>query len=148
MRFERIYLNNEDKRSYIDTYVQDGNVKRDAMLVIPGGGYCGVCSDREGEPIALEFFAKGYNAFVLNYRAGKAGDVYPSQLLDAAAAMIYIREHEEELCINKDRVFAVGFSAGGHLCGSLANRCGGRRDRRIFAFSCVALRHDARLAFQ
>ena len=35
------------------------NDKRKAILVIPGGGY-GFCSDREGEPIALAFVAKGY----------------------------------------------------------------------------------------
>ena len=41
-------------------------------------------------------------------------------MIDAGSAMIYIREHAAELGINPHRVFAVGFSAGGHLCGSLA----------------------------
>ena len=121
MRHERIYLNESDERVFIDTYVASHKEKRPAMLVIPGGGYANVCTEREGEPIALEFFAKGYNAFVLNYRVGKAGDVYPAQLLDASGAMIYIREHADELCVDAERVFAVGFSAGGHLCGSLAS---------------------------
>ena len=120
MKHDRIYLNESDNRVFIDTYIANDPSVRDAMLVIPGGGYTTVCTNREGEPVALDFFAKGYNAFVLNYRCGKAGDVYPCQLLDAAAAMIYIREHAEEFSINPERVFAVGFSAGGHLCGSLA----------------------------
>ena len=120
MKHERIYLNESDERVFIDTYVADHKQKRPAMLVIPGGGYAQVCTDREGEPIALEFFAKGYNAFVLNYRTGKKSDVYPSQLLDAASAMIYIRSHAEEFSVDTERVFSVGFSAGGHLCGSLA----------------------------
>ena len=120
MKHERIYLNKNDDRVYIDTYVANNSNKRSAMLVIPGGGYWSVCTDREGEPIALDFFAKGYNCFVLNYRVGRDGDVYPSQLLDAGSAMIYIREHANELGIDPERVFAVGFSAGGHLCGSLA----------------------------
>lgn len=120
MKHERIYLNDSDRRVYIDTYVANHKQQRPAMLVIPGGGYAQVCTDREGEPIALEFFAKGYNAFVLNYRVGMKGDVYPSQLLDAASAMVYIREHAEEFSVDASRVFAVGFSAGGHLCGSLA----------------------------
>ena len=38
--------------------------------------------------------------------------------------MIYIKEHAEEFKINRDRVFAVGFSAGGHLCGCLATMFG------------------------
>ena len=120
MRHERIYLNENDKRVYIDTYVADYGGARDALLVIPGGGYGVVCTDREGEPIALDFFAKGYNAFVLNYRCGTKGDVYPAQITDAGSAMIYIKEHAEEFNVNPERVFAVGFSAGGHLCGSLA----------------------------
>ena len=120
MKHDRIYLNPSDDRVFIDTYVVNCERKRDAMLVIPGGGYIGVCTEREGEPIALDFVQKGYNAFVLNYRVGK-GDRFPSQLLDAASAMIYIRNHAEEFHINPKRVFAIGFSAGGHLCGSIAS---------------------------
>ena len=89
MLHERIYLNADDARVYIDAYVSERNVIRDAMLVIPGGGYAMVCADREGEPIALDFFAKGYNCFVLNYRCGTEGDVYPKQIIDAGSAMIY-----------------------------------------------------------
>ena len=121
MKHERIYLNENDKRVFIDTYVQNDRTKpHDAILVIPGGGYCAVCTEREGEPIALDFVSRGYSAFVLNYRVGK-GDRFPSQLLDAGSAMIYIRSHAEEFNINPKRVFAVGFSAGGHLCGSIAS---------------------------
>lgn len=120
MKHERIFLNADDDRVFIDTYVADQKGARDALLVIPGGGYSKVCTDREGEPIALEFFARGYNAFVLGYRVGKEGDVFPKQLIDASVAMAYIKDHAEELSINPKRVFAVGFSAGGHLCGSIA----------------------------
>ncbi len=119
MKHERIYLNPNDERVFIDTYVTELGSNKDAILVIPGGGYGAVCTEREGEPVALEFVSQGYNAFVLNYRVGKA-DVFPNHLLDAASAMIYIRNHAEEFKINENRVFAVGFSAGGHLCGTLA----------------------------
>lgn len=132
MKHERIYLNSSDERVFIDTYVANGFKNRPAILVIPGGGYAQVCTDREGEPIALDFFAKGYNAFVLNYRVGRDCDVFPSQLVDGASAMIYIREHAEELGVNPDRVFAVGFSAGGHLCGSLATMYGYPELKEVF----------------
>ena len=119
MLSERIYLS-DDKRAYLDTYVSDfRNVRRDAMLVIPGGGYNHVCSDREGELVALAYFAKGFNAFMLNYRVGEATDTYPTQLIDACRAVLHIRENNEKYFINPDRIFAVGFSAGGHLAGSL-----------------------------
>ena len=120
MLHERIYLDETDDRVYLDTYVGDiRNFARDAMLVFPGGGYGNVCTDREGEPIALAYLAKGFNAFVLHYRVGKEGDVYPKQLIDAARAVIHIKANAEKYNIDPDRIFAVGFSAGGHLAGSL-----------------------------
>lgn len=120
MLCERIFLDSSDENVYIDAYIANRRtVLRDAMLVIPGGGYHGVCSDREGEPIALAFLAKGYNCFVLNYRVG-ADALFPNPLVDASRAILHIRENAEKYCISPDRVFAVGFSAGGHLAGSLA----------------------------
>ena len=44
----------------------DPNRKRPSVLVIPGGGY-EMTSDREAEPIAMQFLAAGFNAFVLRY---------------------------------------------------------------------------------
>ena len=41
---------------------------RPAVLVIPGGGYSYI-SDRECEPVASAFFAKGFHVFVLRYAA-------------------------------------------------------------------------------
>ena len=121
MLHERIYLDKDDDRVYIDTYVvNDKSYKRDAMLVIPGGGYNAVCTEREGEPIALAYVAFGMNAFVLNYRVGGVGDVFPKQLIDAGRAIIYIKENAERFGIDPERVFTVGFSAGGHLSGSCA----------------------------
>jgi len=97
----------------------DTRRKRPCALIFPGGGYRMV-SDREGEPVALEFVGRGYCAFVLKYSvAGNCGAQYPVQLLQACFAMKYIRDHAENFAIDADKVFAVGFSAGGHLCGSL-----------------------------
>lgn len=91
------------------------NVVRDAMLVLPGGAYS-MCCDREAEPIVKKYLGAGMNAFCLRYSCGeKAGGFMP--LIEASFAMKYIREHAKEF--NIKRVFAVGFSAGGHLCGSL-----------------------------
>ena len=93
------------------------NPIRDAMLVIPGGGYGCVCADREGEPIAHAFLARGMNAFVLNYTVKPEDPYLP--LAEASLAMRWIRTHAEEYAIDPQRIFAVGFSAGGHLAASL-----------------------------
>lgn len=121
MKHERIYFYPEDSEVYIDTYIADERrgEPRDAMLIFPGGGYAFVCSDREGEPIALNYLAEGVNAFVVKYSIGESA-VFPRQLLDAARAFLCVKENAEAFHINPDRIFVCGFSAGGHLAGSLA----------------------------
>lgn len=120
MLHERVYLDSADERVYIDTYVvNDSSHLHPAILVIPGGGYSHICTAREGEPIALAYVAKGFSAFVLNYRVAN-GDTYPSQLIDASRAIAHIRDNAQKYAVDKSKVYAVGFSAGGHLAGSLA----------------------------
>ena len=105
---------------WMDAYISDplpGYTRR-AILVIPGGGYGGVCSDREGEPIAQAFAAHGFNAFVLHYTVGRKKS-YPAQLTEASLAIADIRRNAAGYGIDPEKIFAVGFSAGGHLAGSL-----------------------------
>lgn len=89
---------------------------RPAVLILPGGGYEHV-SPREAEPVALRFVSKGYVAFVLTYSCGP--HPFPVALQEAAMAMKYIRSHAKQMEVNENMVAAVGFSAGGHLCGTL-----------------------------
>lgn len=93
--------------------------KRPAMVIVPGGGYTFV-SQREDEPISLKFLADGYNCFSLDYTVNVAG--YPVQLTEIAMAVAFVRENAEKYSIFADKICAVGFSAGGHLVGSLATR--------------------------
>ena len=121
MKQERFFLDPSDDRVMLDGYLPDlSRADMPAILVIAGGGYACVCDDREGEPIALAFLALGYAAFVLHYRVGKPTDVYPAQLLDASRAILFLRQNAARFSIDPSQVYAVGFSAGGHLCGSLA----------------------------
>lgn len=90
--------------------------KRPAVLVLPGGAYA-FTSDREAETVALRFLARGWAAFVLRYSC--APNVFPAALREACMAMRYIREHCETFEVDPGSVAAIGFSAGGHLCGTL-----------------------------
>ncbi len=93
--------------------------RRPAVVVVPGGGY-GMVSKREGEPIASHFLAKGFQVFILTYLIRGDGVCYPEQLFELSCAMDYVKTHAAEMRVNPDEVFAVGFSAGGHLVGNLA----------------------------
>ncbi len=90
---------------------------RPAMLVISGGGYRAI-SQREKEPIAIEFLAKGYNVFILDYSIVKYK--HPTQLIEGCMSIAYIRENATEFMVDPEHIGAIGFSAGGHLCGMLA----------------------------
>ena len=120
MRVEKIPLDPSDPACYLETYVSDpvGDSLRPAMLVIPGGGYRSVCSDREGEPVALAFLPYGFQGFVLHYSVREKAR-FPRPLVQAMRAMAWIREHAAEIAVDPERIFAVGFSAGGHLCAAL-----------------------------
>lgn len=90
--------------------------RRPAILIIPGGGYSST-SNREAEPIAMPFLTAGYNAFILRYTCAPA--TFPVALREACMAMRYIRENADALEVNPNMIAAIGFSAGGHLCGTL-----------------------------
>ncbi len=89
---------------------------RPAVVICPGGGY-GFCSSREAEPIARRFLAAGFQAFVLNYSIKELP--FPAHLLQAATAVATVREHAQEWDIDPHKIVIIGFSAGGHLAGSL-----------------------------
>ncbi len=122
MIFKRIPLDKDDEKIYMDAYIADkiDGFTRNAILVIPGGAYFQVCSEREGEPIAMAFIPYGYNAFVLHYSVSSVNDrKFPSQLIEASLAIKHIKDNADEYNIDPSRVFVTGFSAGGHLCASL-----------------------------
>jgi len=93
-----------------------GRRTRPAVLILPGGAYRWT-SDRESEPVALRFAALGYIPFVLHYSCAPLH--FPVSLREAAMAMRYIRENAETFDVDPHMVAAMGFSAGGHLCGTL-----------------------------
>lgn len=90
--------------------------RRPAIVICPGGGYR-FCSEREAEPVALHFLAQGFNTFVVWYRV--APNRFPVPQQDAAAAIAHVRAHAGEYNIDPDRIAIMGFSAGGHLAGSM-----------------------------
>ena len=108
---------------------------RPAMLVIPGGGY-NMCSDREAEPVAFEYIAKGYNAFVLRYSL-KEKSAFPRPLNDAETALKLIRNNCDKWYVDPDKVAVIGFSAGGHLAAALSTMGEVRPNACILGYPCT-----------
>lgn len=111
-----------DYDSVLTTYILDNSeeirpgFKRPSVVICPGGGY-EFTSDREAEPVALRFAAAGFNAFVLRYSVKTVR--YPAQLLEVSAAVAHIRSMSEKWHVDENKIIVCGFSAGGHLAGSL-----------------------------
>ena len=106
-----------------------------AMLVLPGGGFR-FCSEREGEPVAMAFFAEGYQAFVLDYTTvtKKPDAVMGDPMKDTELALKYLRDQTEEWHIAPGKVAMIGFSGGGHLAAAVATHGEERPDALVLGY--------------
>jgi acetyl esterase/lipase len=95
-----------------------------AVMLVPGGGYGFLAIDNEGEEQARWLNAIGITAFILRYRIPTEGWANRSTvpLADAQRGLRLIRASAARYGVDPAKVLAIGFSAGGHLAGSLATR--------------------------
>lgn len=107
---------------------------RPAIIICPGGGYDHL-SVREGEPVVKEYFAAGYQMFLLHYSVEEGARNF-QPLMQLAAATAHIRRNAKAWNVDKEKIAVCGFSAGGHLAASLGTlyddekflRCWGRSE--------------------
>ena len=105
------------------------NDKRPCMIVCPGGGY-GMCSQREAEPIALQFLPRGYNVFTITYSV--APHRFPTQLREVAALMELIYKNADAWNCDTEKIAIIGFSAGGHLAAHYSTMFDCKEVREVF----------------
>jgi acetyl esterase/lipase len=95
-----------------------------AVILMPGGGYERVVTDKEGFETSLWLADKGYTCFVLLYRL--PGDHWgagpDAPLQDAQRAVRLVRSRAAAMKFDPARIAIMGFSAGGHLAASLTTR--------------------------
>jgi acetyl esterase/lipase len=87
-------------------------------VICPGGGFSYVASVHEGFPHAAAISGKGYNAFVLKYRAGH-GEAVATR--DLAAALTYIHRHAETLGVSTGGYSLWGSSAGARMAAAIGS---------------------------
>lgn len=78
-----------------------------------------MCSQREAEPVALQYLKEGYNIFVLWYTV--APKHFPHALREVAASVELIHRNAEAWNCDESLVAILGFSAGGHLAALYSN---------------------------
>jgi acetyl esterase/lipase len=95
-----------------------GNPGAPFAVISPGGGFAYVGSVHEGFPYAAAISQKGYNAFVLRYRAGH-GEAIATQ--DLAAAISYIFRNAERLGVSTENYSLWGSSAGARMAAAIGS---------------------------
>jgi acetyl esterase/lipase len=119
---QTIYITDNQHTATLTTYLLDNTWEidkdrtRPMIIICPGGGYRFV-SEREAEPIAIQFNAMGFHTCILRYTIFPAK--FPTAITQLAKSVAYVREHAAEWNVQSDRIIVAGFSAGGHLAGSL-----------------------------
>lgn len=100
--------------AYIQNSSSDGHCPmiRPAILICPGGAFISI-TEKEAEPVALKFVSVGYHAFVLKYSIGAGIATFPAPFIDAAKAMILIRQNANKWMVDSNRITLCGFSTGG-----------------------------------
>jgi acetyl esterase/lipase len=88
-------------------------------IVCPGGGFAYVASLHEGFPYAAEISKKGYNVFVLKYRAGIGG---AAATQDLAAAISFVFRNAKSLGVIVANYSLWGSSAGARMAASIGTR--------------------------
>jgi len=120
--YKALGVKHDDSFATITSYILDnefstmGNRLRPLIIICPGGGY-GHLAFREGEAVAIRMNALGYNACILRYSL--TPNAYPSQILELASTISYIRNNSELWQCDPNKIVVAGFSAGGHLAASL-----------------------------
>lgn len=112
-----MYDESIDTPNSMTAYLTPTWQKVPAVVVLPGGGY-GSRAPHEGEAVAKYYQSMGIHAFVVNYRL--APYKFPAALMDAQRAIKILKTNADKYKIDTDRIFVIGFSAGGHLASCVA----------------------------
>jgi len=103
------------------SFPEPNDKRRPAVLIFPGGGYGGLSMIKEGEAVADWLTGLGFVAAAVKYRLPYAEAPFFVALKDAHAAYDALISHQDEWQLDVDRIGVIGFSAGGHLAGSVCN---------------------------
>lgn len=113
-----VFASGTDYELKCDIYQPIADEPRPIMLAIHGGAWT------TGSKFAMFRHARilanrGYVVMALNYRLAPQHK-WPAQIHDCKHAVRWIREHAAQYNADPERVYAFGYSAGGHLAAMLA----------------------------
>ena len=88
----RLTVDGKETEAELTCYIKEQiegreDALRKAVVICPGGAYAYV-SDREADPVAMQFLAMDVQVFILNYSV--APHIFPESLLQLAAAVAFM----------------------------------------------------------
>ena len=109
------YADNKDK---LDLYLPEGRTNAPVIVSYYGNQLMGGDKDEDGF-IGQRFASAGIVTVVVNYRLSPEVS-HPAHIQDAAASFAWVKRHIPEYGGDADRVFVIGYSAGGYLAALLS----------------------------
>jgi acetyl esterase/lipase len=117
--------NYADDKDKLDLYLPEGRSNAPVIVSYYGNQLMG--GDKSEDAfIGRRFASAGFVTAVVNYRLSP-GVSHPAHIQDAAASFAWVKRHVAEYGGDPDRIFVIGYSAGGYLAGLLST------DRRYLA---------------
>jgi acetyl esterase/lipase len=96
-----------------------GGDRRPALVFLHGGGWIMGDKCNQGLPLCNHLATLGWVCANANYRLSP-GATWPDQLVDAKAAIAWIREHADEYGVDPGFIAIAGGSAGAHIAAMTA----------------------------
>jgi len=108
----------------LDVYLPDlASDDRPALVYVHGGGWVFGDKRDQGLPLCNHMASLGWVCFNINYRLSPKA-TWPDHLVDAKAAIAWVREHAERYGIDRDFVAMAGGSAGAQISAMAALTAG------------------------
>ncbi|MGD0524345.1 MAG: alpha/beta hydrolase [Polyangiaceae bacterium] len=99
----------------LDVHRRRGHEGRGPVLVyVHGGGWVIGHRDKQGLPLMQHLAAHGWVCVSIDYRLSPHA-TFPDHLVDVKRALVWVRDHAEELGADTSFVAIAGNSAGAHL---------------------------------
>lgn len=117
MQSFELWQGDEYNPTKMEWYEPKNKKSNGAVIIFPGGAYTHLAK-HEGQGYAEALNEIGITAFVVYYRV--VPNRFPLQLLDARRAVRFVRANAEKFGVDKDKICAMGSSAGGHLTALLS----------------------------